>query len=267
MQLKTRWKIVASNAKARRKEQVIWYVKEDKEVWDKKLTVTGLSGNCMQKEQFNLSSNKSKTSSPFFFFSLLVSWSSLSDCNFPLRSSWRFFAFSRSVREASASMARIAATRSLEGAVGSEWLPSEGRGTSSGGVEQSGQSHWRVDARVSGGFERQLTCQGVTQVLQVIVSKSEGLALQSMQMPSPSQGNWETYTMRGECNWEKDGREMEGNSKKWATMFSTLKNMPLLAHYLTWVFFAWSSVAFGCSLASSSIIFALYSTNLAKPCT
>lgn len=223
----------------------------------------------MQKEQFNLSSSKSKTLSPFFFFSLLVSWPSLSDCNFPLRSSWRFFAFSRSVREASASMARIDVTRSLEGAVGKEWFPNGGRGTSSGGVEQSGQSHWRVDARVSGGFERQLTCHGVTQVLQVIVSTSEGLALQSMQMPSPSQGNWVTYNIRGEFKWEKDGRKMEGNFENWGKMFKTLKNMlPLLAPLFYLGFFCLKlctlQLFFGIFL--HHIHSRLYSTNLAKPC-
>lgn len=159
----------------------------------KQLTVTGLSGNWMQKEQFNLSSNKSKTSSPCF---LLRSFSS--DRDFPVSSSWRFFAFSPSVREESASMARIAAMRSLEGRVGSEELNGGGRDACLGGGEQSGQSHWRVQARVSGGFDRQSTCQGVTQVLQVIVSISEGLARQSMQMPSPSQGSWETCAMGGE---------------------------------------------------------------------
>lgn len=59
-------------------------------------------------------------------------------------------------------------------------------------VVQSGQSHWSVEARVSGRTARQDTCHGVTHVLQVSFSSSDGLVLQSMQMPSPSHGNWLT---------------------------------------------------------------------------
>lgn len=55
-------------------------------------------------------------------------------------------------------------------------------------VEQSGQSHCRVEARVSGGEERQVTCQAVVHVLQVSVDSGKGLSLHTMHTPSPSQG-------------------------------------------------------------------------------
>lgn len=152
--------------------------------------VTGLSGNCMQNEQFKLPSRRSRTSpSPIAFsFFLVFSLSVSFDRAAPLMRSCRLCAFSSSVSDKSASIALMAAIRSPEvSEAPAKIVPPA---TSGWSVEQSGHSHWRVDASVSGGTERQLTCQGVAQVLQVSVSSTGGLLRQSMQMPSPSQGSW-----------------------------------------------------------------------------
>jgi hypothetical protein len=157
-----------------------------------KRTVTGLSGSCIQKEQLKLPPRRSNTSPPLAFFFFSSSSSSPSTQAFPLTiNSCRLFAFSRSVREASASIARILSIRSSEAPPGAFT-----GGKSPAEVQQSGHSHWRAEARVSGRpHERQLTCQGVAHVLQVSFSSSEGVALQTMQMPSPSQGSWVTFAI------------------------------------------------------------------------
>lgn len=63
------------------------------------------------------------------------------------------------------------------------------------GLSQSGQSQPSVAAAAADDDDdvsrvrRQVRCQGVTQVLQVIISSVVGLLLQTIQLPSPSQGS------------------------------------------------------------------------------
>lgn len=149
-------------------------------------TVTGLSGSCIQKAQLKIPSRTSNTS----FFAPFFSSSSA----FPLISSCRFFAFSSSVRESSAIIAWIAAINPPDS-------PDFTAGASPEIEVQSGHSHCTVEERVWGrdDEERQLACHGVTQVLQVSFSSSDGFALQSMQTPSPSHGSWLTCAIA----WEK----------------------------------------------------------------
>jgi hypothetical protein len=164
-------------------------------------TVTGLSGNCMQNEQLKLLSIIPRTSllpSIVSFPFLQFASSSPSDGPAPLHiSSCRLFAFSRSVNDRSDSIARIAAIRSPEPPDPPETTgsPSLGGGRRSETCEQSGHSHWRASARVSGREEMQLTCQGVAHVLHVRVSSGEGLFLHAMQIPSPSHGSSLTCAM------------------------------------------------------------------------
>lgn len=96
----------------------------------------------------------------------------------PARSSWRFFAFSWSVREVSAWMAWMAETRWAVGATG--WWQKVS--------EQSGQSQWESE-RERGGEGRHGRCQGVAHVPQERVWEGLGLSLQSMQTPSESHGS------------------------------------------------------------------------------
>lgn len=144
--------------------------------------VTGLSGNCMQKEQFKLLSRTSKTELSFSFpFPFFVSPSS---STLPLTNSCLFLAFSFSVNDSSASIAFIDAKSSLE-------LPSTTAAADRrGSPEQSGQCHCNVETSVSGGEAKQATCQGVAHMLQVRVSSVGGVALQRMHAPSASQGSW-----------------------------------------------------------------------------
>ena len=135
----------------------------------------GLSGSCMQIEQLRFPPRSWRRSLPApSAASEGPAWSRLH------MSCWRLLAFSRSVKEVSDSMARIAATKW-------DWCPI-GLGLELAREEQSGQFHLRASAMVSGRWERQVTCQGVAHVLQGRDSSLEGLFLQTMQMPSPSQG-------------------------------------------------------------------------------
>ncbi|PON37624.1 hypothetical protein PanWU01x14_319050 [Parasponia andersonii] len=142
----------------------------------------GLSGSCMQMEQFKLPPRRSRRSLGLEG----PPWASASGSEDGPASSrlhmrrWRLLAFSRSVSEVSDSMARMAATKS------EEWWWATGLGLER--EEQSGHTHLRASAMVSGREERQVTCHGVAHVLQVSDSSLEGLALHTMQMPSPSQG-------------------------------------------------------------------------------
>ena len=177
----------------------------------KERTVTGRSGSCIQKEQFKLPSRTSITSfspssfassssssssssfSPLFLFFFLSSASS-SQQAFPLTSSCRFFAFSRSVRDASASIARIFEIRSSEAPPAA--FPTGAAAAAETRMDvQSGHSQWRAEASVSGRVLRQARCQGVTQVLQVSLSSSDGFSLHTMHAPSPSHGNSLTGAM------------------------------------------------------------------------
>ena len=173
----------------------------------KERTVTGRSGSCIQKEQFKLPSRTSITSfspssfassssssfSPLFLFFFLSSASS-SQQAFPLTSSCRFFAFSRSVRDASASIARIFEIRSSEAPPAA--FPTGAAAAAETRMDvQSGHSQWRAEASVSGRVLRQARCHGVTQVLQVSLSSSDGFSLQTMHAPSPSHGNSLTGAM------------------------------------------------------------------------
>ena len=144
------------------------------------LTDTGLSSNCMQKEQFRRPSRILKR-----LFSPLVT-SLWSDGPVSLHSSCcLLLAFSRSVNDESDSIAQIAAIRPPE----LHDSPASETGTGlAESREQSGQSHWRVSVKELGRTERHVTCHGVTQVLHVRDSSAVGLFLQAMQMPSPSQG-------------------------------------------------------------------------------
>lgn len=167
----------------------------------------------MQKEQFKLSSRRSRTSSFsifFFFFFGVDAFASPSDPP-PDISSCRFLAFSASERDPSDSIARIAAIRSPA----TDGAAEERAAGSSPGGEQSGHSHWRVEERVSGGAERHCTCQGVAHVPQTSFSSSEGVDLQSMQRPSASQGRLLSCAMRRGCIGEigrrgECGRENRG---------------------------------------------------------
>lgn len=138
----------------------------------KKLTVTGLSGSWMQKEQLRL---PSKISSKPLLRLLFVSAGEL---EVPPTSSCRFFAFSSSVSETSFSMARIAETRSpaTDGAAESPAT----------GWEQSEHSQSRIEVGIRG---KQGTCHGVAHVRQWRVSVSRGFVLHAMQTPSASQGS------------------------------------------------------------------------------
>lgn len=140
--------------------------------------MTGLSGNCMHIEQFKLPSRIFSTSLSGLIGSRVVS------LELPLKSSCRRLAFSCSVSEESDSMARTAAIKSPDEEEAAAFCLTG----ASGGKEQSGHSQLTASAMESGGAERQLTCQGVAQVLQMRDSFSEGFVLQAIQTPSPSQG-------------------------------------------------------------------------------
>ena len=178
----------------------------------KERTVTGRSGSCIQKEQFKLPSRTSITSfspssfassssssssfSPLFLFCFFFFLSSASSSQqaFPLTSSCRFFAFSRSVRDASASIARIFEIRSSEAPPAA--FPTGAAAAAETRMDvQSGHSQWRAEASVSGRVLRQARCHGVTQVLQVSLSSSDGFSLHTMHAPSPSHGNSLTGAM------------------------------------------------------------------------
>lgn len=151
--------------------------------------MTGLSGSCMQMEQYNFWSRRSKTS-----LLLLLSPSSLqsgtTSDDSPLNSCCRRLAFSWSEREGSAWMARMAAIKSAEEASAGGGGTREDTGCCCSCWSQSGQSQRAALAMDSGrrSEERHGRCQGVIQVLQVRVSCGGGLVLQTMHRPSPSQG-------------------------------------------------------------------------------
>lgn len=146
-------------------------------------TVTGLSGSCMHIEQFKLPSRMLRTSLSVLTTSRLLALA------LPLKSSCRCLAFSCSVSDESDSMARMAAIKSLpddeEAAVAFCLTATRG---ASGGKEQSGHSQLTASAMELGGAERQVTCQGVAQVLQRRDSFSDGFVLHTIQTPSPSHG-------------------------------------------------------------------------------
>lgn len=164
----------------------------------------GLSGSCMQMEQFKLPPRRSRRS--LGLEGAASASASLEDGPAWSRwhmSCWRLLAFSRSDKEASDSIARMAATRAEL-----DWWPI-GLGLELEREVQSGQSHWTASAMVSGREERQVTCQGVAHVLQVRVSSVEGLALQTMHMPSPSQGRSVALPVAMLFGFWKRGMEME----------------------------------------------------------
>ena len=150
---------------------------------EERRTVTGLSGSWRHIEQLTFFRRERRKSSDccssFFSFS-----SSSSSTALPLTSCCLFLAFCASFSDASASIARIAATRLEE--LG--FKPEAGAGSTS--PEQSGHSHDWVEARVAGGDRRHDTCHGVTHVLHVRHSSDGILDLHRMHTSSASQGSW-----------------------------------------------------------------------------
>jgi hypothetical protein len=132
----------------------------------------------MQKEQLTLPSKRSRKPLPRL---LVVSVVDLHD---PPTSCCRFFAFSSSVSELSFSMARMEETRSPE--IGGAGTSAETWLILSTDWEQSEHSQSRI---VVGRRGKHGTCHGVTHVLQTRVSVSRGFRLQTMQIPSESQGS------------------------------------------------------------------------------